>query len=387
MLNINMNSITGYIDFLYTNTDSKLLVADKNGKIFAANYNFLQNDENLSWIFEHITSEPTGIASPDKHSIVWVHSNVSDWIYICVTPAGSMYKRISTASWITAVFTLLTLVIMCFFLFVATAWLQKPIKKLIAKTSKFSDDEPDEFKRIDNVIERLSNRVNHLNNTLVESKSLIQNQIAMDILNGNFTSAEEINSRFGLIDIDYSYPYYRLIFTKISSNMFSVNDWRSREILYCETLNHIDEYWNRFGFCTSVRYNNFIISILATESENYTESLQISDLKISPSINICICRPVSNLKLLRADFQKVTEYMQYSFIYGYGNVFTDTDIEKYENCQDKLGERTFSDIEESLKRSAVEETKQYICSAAAEIKQNGLSYRYTHTALLQVINI
>lgn len=379
-INIRMNSVISSDETL-RDDNTAIMVINSGGEVIAAS-----SELDLPGIGDAIQADggASGMTSLDSYSVAWVKSSLTDWIYLSVTPSSRIFSEISRITRFNIIFIAFVLLAALFAVYFAARYLQKPLRALLARSD--ADAGGDEFAQIDNIINRLSARVDNLSSTLDKSTSLIQNQITLDILNGNFSDADEIKSRFALINIDYSYKYYGLIFTKMNSVLLG-GDAGSREIAIYEILNYIDEFWNKFGLCTSVRYGSYIISVLATDRADYLNRAQISCLRLPQDINLCLCDAVDDIRLLRRKFANIDRYMQYSFIYGYGNVFTDSDIERYEQNTKTPGDDLFAAIGDALAQNRIDDTKTAISDAVDRMKQAGLSYAATHTALLQIISV
>lgn len=387
--NINMNKLISYIDTFFTIGETQLMVVNHDGILFASNQFDMQKDEDFSWLTELAATSHEGLSTYNGQSVIWANSAANDWIYAAVLPVNAVYQDMIRSTQFAMWVTIAAILVAGTIVYLATLWLQKPLRKLLLNASERlpETESGDEFKMIDDVISQLSTRVTDLESTLDGNQDLIKNQIVMDILNGNISGIEEVRSRLSIVGIRNHYPAFGLIFTELNSHSLKRTDYEQREFIFYKTLNKLEDFWNKIGVCLSIRYNNYIISILAAPSTDYIEQINPNELDIGTNMNLGLCQPVDDILHLHADFQRLDVYMQYGFIYGYGNVFTYQDIDAYENSTAELPNGFIANIESLLKSGKTDEIKTQVQEAIHFIRTSGCSYHYTQSLLLQIINL
>ncbi len=389
LFNIDMNNLIGYLGSFLPVEEMDILILDQTtGRLIASNHYDEQKETDYLWLTEMTQNQSEGLAEHGDSSVIWANSTASDWSYIAILPIEAVYSDLIQSTQFAIWITLAIIVVAGLIVYIAVVRLHEPIRRLAQSvTNAFPSGNPaDELQMIDSVINQLSTRVTDLESTLDDHQELIKNQIVLDILNGNISELEEVQSRLSIVGIPFQYAYYAVTFTELNGHRLAQMDYEQREYLFYTTLHTLEDFWGKNGACLSIRYNNYIISILATNQAGVQGGYP-KKMNVGVNLNICLCPYTDDILALHVDFQKLVTYMQYGFIYGFGNVFTAQEIERYERIPVTLPDHFFSNLENLLKAGKTDEIKKILSQLTRDIQKNGCSFRDTQSVLLQIINL
>ena len=386
IFNLPTSTLVDYFNDTSNTNDENFLIMDNTGRFIVSSNSISKKYTDYIQASPLIFQAADGITSYDGNSIVWRKSQVNDWIYIKVFPLSSIFSEIKLASQYTTMLVITFIFIFGLLIYVITKWLHKPILKLIDRVNANGENEHDVFMAVEHTIINLSSRVGDLESMLEQNKGFIENQIITDILYHNISSADEVKARFSTIDMNFDYPYFTLIFAQFSSTLLKKLDFKQRAFLFLQTAKQLETHYNRFGRCISIQHKDCILLVLGHDTITVFDNLTQLNINISNSINIGLCDTVTDILALYKSFDMLPVYQKYSFIYGYGNVFTQSEIIGYENSHMDIYHDFCLDADIMLKSGRIDELKENIQEAIAFIRNNGCSYDYAQNFLIQLVN-
>lgn len=115
--------------------------------------------------------------------------------------------------------------------------------------------------------------------------------------------------------------------------------------------------------------------------------IQIMVNELSLTCNMAVSELTNNLLLLNTIYSNTMNYLKYSFIYGYGNIFSNDIIEKYELNDGDFSLDTLKHLEILLKSCKYDQLRLNIGKIAEDIKTKGYSYNYAQTVLIQIASL
>lgn len=383
VFNINMNKMIGFIDDIFEDENINIFAVDRDNHLMISN-NYDEQIHQIQQIAQVITEQNSGSTVYENSSVLWLRSEANDWVYIVFWPMDTIYAGVQSAIKRALLAVVLILAVTFFLIYIVTYRLNAPLQRLLGRVPAklLADEAGDEFYSIDKMLEDLTTKVTEFEKNFVDNKGLIESQVVFDILNGSVMETEEIYAMLKLIDVDFYYRNYALIFTEINDGVLERLNYKQKEYLYLDTMQDLKKYWSRLGECISARYDNYIISILATDIDDY---IKHSAPEVSGNINFGLCKPAADIRSLSVSFQLLSRMMSYKFIYGFGNVFTYLDIEQYEASKEELSETWFSDMESALKQNRIDSVKTMLRDMVDELKTCGSSYDYVQGVLGQIL--
>lgn len=398
-----------------TNNIGDLLIIDSKGNLFAHSNleSFAEGLEYTSFLKGMLAAADDGFKTlkikEELVGVSWVKSSINDWKYISIVPINMLNRQL----FVTKQFAFLVIGVVLIFSFcclnIITSRLYKPLNILIKSTrDKFGTTRDnldfqrtnDEITYINGIISNLYKRVEEMENTLYDNRRLIEYGIAMDILNGNIADKDEIKKTLEIANINFKYKYCLIMLTEIKNQQFLKLPLEQRKFVTYKMIELINRGFRNKSACISVCHpSNNIITICNFDdydtvynSAAITLKLLETDFKLS--YNIAISEPVLDLLVLNRVYDTTAGYLKYSFIYGYGNIFTHHMINKLEFSDNKsdiyntgTNKPVVPDNLELLLRSCkVEYFKNEIVQVIETIKNSEYSYSYAQNALLQIIN-
>lgn len=401
VVNINQQIFFKSIDKIYGTNNGDLIIIDSKGRLFAhSDASKIFEDAKINnHLDDFLLSNDGFLVSSFNNKTVgisWVKSTVNNWIYVSIVPIETLNKEIFvTKQFLLAIVGVI--VILSFMgLNIITLLLYKPINLIIGKIKTsfyFHDEGGNELSIINNVINNLSSRVVEMESTIIENKQLIKYKLAIDILYNNIKTENEIISRLKLIDKNIEYKCYCLVLTEINNKMFSKLPLDQQEFVTLKISNLIDTFFKTKSSCISVRHpSNCIVAIVNMEAydiilSNLDNLMQMLRNEFELDYNIALSEPVAEALSIGTVYQSAAEYFKYSFIYGFGNVFTSDNIANYESNNGDFDFTNLSGLEAKLKSCRVKSVKEDVLGLADSLKQGGFAYNYVQSVMLQIINL
>ena len=242
--------------------------------------------------------------------------------------------------------------------------------------------------------------------TLYDNRRLIEYGIVMDILNESIVDIDEIKKTLEIADINFKYGYCLILLTEIKNQLFLKLPLEQRKFVTYKMIDLINNNFKNKCTCISVCYpSNCVITICNFNDynviyNNAETALKLLEKDFNLSYNIAISEsvPVSDLLLLGRFYNLTSGYLKYSFIYGYGNIFThdmvnnlesyNNEIYNIKNCINKSVNKSVTpdNLESLLRSNKVEYLKDEITKLIQVIKNSKYSYSYVKSILLQIIN-
>lgn len=401
IVNLNQKMFFKSIDKIYDTNNGNLIIIDSKGRLFA--------HSDTSKIFEEVKMDDylKGFVSNNDGFLVssinnktvgisWVKSTVNDWIYVSIVPIEILNKEIFvTQQFLLAIVGII--VILSFLgLNIITLILYKPINLLIGKIKTsfyFHDEGGNELSIINNVINNLSSHVVEMESALIENKQLIKYKLVIDILHNNIKTEDEIKSRLDLIDKNFGLKYYCLVLTEIDNKMFSKLPLDQQEFVTLKITDLINIFFSTKCNCISVRHpSNCIVAIV--NIEEYASILSSLDNlmlllmnEFELAYNIALSESVMEILSIGTLYPATSNYFKYSFIHGFGNIFTSENIANYESNNGDFDLTNLTSLEAQMKSSKIRSIKEDVLNLAARLKQGGFAYNYVQSVMLQIINL
>jgi AraC-type DNA-binding domain-containing proteins len=401
IVNINQKMFFKSIDKIYDTNKSSLMIIDSKGRLFAhSDSSKIFEDSKLDGYLKKFLASNDGFLvsaiNGKTVGISWAKSTVNEWIYISIVPIETLNKEV----FVSRQFILAIVGIIIIFSFMGlnaiTILLYKPINLLIRKiktSSGFHDEGGNELSIINNVINNLSSRVVEMENALIENKQLIKYKLVIDILYNNIKDDYEIKSRLGLIDKYFKFRNYCLVLTEIDNRIFSKLPLDQQEFVTLKITDLINNFFGNKCDCISIRHpSNCIVAIVNFEqydsiSGSLDNLMRLLGNEFELAYNISLSEAVTEILSIGTLYPVTSNYFKYSFIHGYGNIFTSYNITNFESNNGDFDFINSSALEAQIKSCKIRSVKEDILNLVAHIKHGGYSYNYAQSVMLQIINL
>lgn len=400
VININEEAFFNSISKISDTNDGELMVIDQNGKIFAHNNNsMLFNGLNPYEEIRGLLSGHEGFAVATYHGkpagVSWVKSSLNDWYFVSIVPLHTLNRQLMVVKQFSIIVLAIIIILGLMGLNIITNWLYKPLKTIIyAAKDKFTlQDGLNDLELIRGVIANLSTKVEEMESLLQKNEGLIENKIATDMLNGNFRDESELNHRLYLIKKTPLHNEYILLFSEINKEVFLLLPVEQREYVTYKMIEIINKFYEGEAKCISISNPSHCIVTIVNYDRGLPPKLSLPLLaeafrvELGLFINIAVSTPLNDVFSLREAYTLTGGYLKYSFIYGYGNIFTPEAIDELENNKDFSDLHIMDRLEAHLKSNRVLELKEDIINVVDLLKDKSCSFNYTQSLLLQITNL
>lgn len=401
IININQEDFFKSIDKISDSDTGDLMIIDSAGRMFA------NTDKSKLSIPLEQTNEIKAIIQNDegflaadidklRMGISWIKSSVNDWKYVSLVSVEELNKK----AFLARQFMIIVAVLIAFFglagLNLITSFLYKPFKEFIRTSKeKFNiKNVSNEFSLINSIISNLSIKVEEMEDTIAENQDLIQYKLAIDILYGNIKSEVELKSRLRLSDKEFPYDHLHIVITEIDQKIFMQLNPEQREYISFKLIDLLNSYFLNKYQCISINIpSNCIATIINLPALtgnlqlDMEHLLQLISEELSFNCNIAVSKRIESILSIGNTYQDTLQFLKYGFIYGHGNVFMSSEIEKFEAKNGEFSLDSLKHLETLLKSNKYQQLEQSIDSIIENIKLNGYSYNYTQTVVLQIVGL
>ncbi|MCK9478706.1 MAG: AraC family transcriptional regulator [Firmicutes bacterium] len=387
--------------------DSSMVVIDSNGE-FLLEYGLKPSLISLEkeYIQEILSGEEsfrvTKIAG--KHVLLtWVKSDENDWMYISTIPVETLQSQINISHNFIITLLIFIVIVTLIGLIAITSHMYKPIQMILDSIyghmyghmeSQGSDNmNNDEFMHINNVITNLNYKIDEMQDVIYKNQGIIKHKIIMDILYGNISGEADALQHLKLVNPNFLYREYAIILTDINSRVFQNLPFVQREFIIGKAIDKIDSLFSQESCCFSICYpSHCLVSIVNADSLDkiFQDKEFIIDHLYETlgqiKYNIVISRHTDTIKQLSKMYERIRGYLKYSFIYGYGNVFTEYELERIEKNNPEL-EAEAAPYEQLLKSNKFEELKRALSNFPHKAQSKGYSFKYTQSFILHILKM
>jgi AraC-type DNA-binding domain-containing proteins len=402
IININQKVFFKSINKVYDTNTGELMIVDSNGRLFAHSSWPVTNEAVIragSYIKSFLNKDDGFILSTSNGKsicISWIKSSLSDWRYISIIPVETLNKELFIARQYTLVFIGIIILFSFISLNLITLLIYKPVKALVKKikdSAGINQDSVGEFKLISNIITNLSSRVADMESTITENKSLIEYKLAVDILQSNIKNENELNTRLKLIGKTFRFKYYGIVLIEINSRIYGGIPADQREFVIYKVIDVANGYLSREFDCINICYMANVITTIINFKDytvllnNLKSLISLLESELELNYNMAVSEPIDNILLLGSLYTQTNNFLKYSFIYGYGNIFDYNKINKYEKSSGDFEINILNNFEAQLKTCKINSIKDEISKFITVVGFKGLSYSYVQDILIQIVNI
>lgn len=407
IVNVNVEKVFEKINKIYTEDIEKVLIIDSAGRLLAdSNHSELlntlydNNQFNSKSIKEVLNSDMGFIVSKINDypvGITWMKSNINDWKYISIVPMNVLNDSINVTKRLALFLILFGILINLIGIKLITMKLYKPIGTLINSTKKcFNGIEKNENEIlfIDNVINNLSSKVSEMENLLDNNEKLIRYKLCTDIIHGKTKNTESANKQLKLVHDKFEYSNYYLLFIENNKKMHSQLPIEQKEFVNFKIIEITQKYFKtKDVVCLSISHpSNCVTSIVnCNEGElnhkNLHTLMHLLEIELGLTYNISVSNSTSDLFDLCTKYRLLKKSLTYTFIYGYSNFFTENDLIQFEQNNGPSTLTKLNKLEYLLKTRDMKGFEDEINQTITDIKENGYSYQYLQSFLLQLLNI
>lgn len=400
ILNFNQDLLFSQIYEIY-GQNGDLMVIDSGGRLFAHSdpsklMGKFELEENTKTIF--LSNEGFDITkiNGSNYGITWTRSSLNDWVYVSIVPVEALNKQAAAVQKIILMILGIILIFSFIMLNFITARLYSPLNVLTRKAQdsfNIANKGENELSYINNAFTFLSNKVDDMEETIKNNQDIIKYKTMIDILYGNIGDADDIKNSLKLFNSSLECNLYAIIIVEIDRNIFSRLSFEQREFVTLKANELISLFFSDKCNCICICHpSNCIVAILNFDEQNtvlpaFNNLLGCLENKLRINFNIAVSKLNDQVSALTGIYTVTRDYLKYSYIYNYNNVFTHKIIERYEATSGDFDSNTINQMESFLKSGKAEKFKSLLSEQITRIKSNGYSYSYTQNLLLQTIGL
>lgn len=362
------------------------------------------NNTNLS---KEVKTNPSGtdkfVYGKAEYNVIWKTSSVNTWKYIYLSKKPSTLVQLTSS--LSFVFTWFIIVfISCLVItLLVSKEIYKPIGVLLKYTNSVfrnsSNETRGDIEEITNAFTSINNQLMHYKEAINKNSSLLLNNIAISLLDGNVHDMEELNSWLSILNMKFDYNAFFFFIIKIDPEVYESLNNQKRDFFLLYIREQVEDYYNcrntnALKFISSYRQDGIIPFIVNISVEQYSKekdgvSIILSNMndEISRCISIAVSDPITNLSEFNNTYKVTLTYFKYVFIYGNKNVFDREKVEKFDNnigIYDTAFKKHFKTL---LKLCKFDELKMEIAEFYNQAKLKNYSYLYLHTLSAELISI
>lgn len=401
IVNIDEEYFSKSIKQILGDNNGSLMILDSTGRLLApsssdAIFNSIKNLKETNSITKKDTGSETLFVNGKYFALTWIKSYDKDWKYVSLVPIDTLNKQLTVTKQFVFAVTVLMIIISILCLKFITTLLYKPLKSLInAVKNKFDfhDESFNDLDFINNVISHLSTKVQEMKDTLMKNTKLIENKLANDIIHGNYSNEEEIKDRLRLVGKNFSSPKYYILLSQINSELLSRLPFDQREFVTYKMIEIINSTLSdNLSNINIQSSDNCILTIINFNAEtsnkiDLRQLLSAIEYELRLTCNIAVSEIKDKLTDVCELYTQTNKYLKYSYIYGYGNIFTSDYIKTLESNNMMPNLNILSKLDGLLKSCKTIELKDELKIIVDKIKNDGYSYTSAKAILLQITTL
>jgi two-component system response regulator YesN len=389
--------------------NSHFYIIDKDNNIILKT----SSDEYLSTVLNkdrqsnEIKTQPTGTDkfTYDKaeFNIIWQTSSSNQWKYIYLSKKPSTLSQLTSS--LRFVFTCFIMVfISCLVItLLVSKEIYRPIGALLKYTSSIlktsNDENKGDIEEITNVFTSLNNQLMHYKDTIDKNSSLLLNNVAISLLDGNVHDMEDLNSWLSVLNMKFDHNDFFFFIMKIDPEVYESLNNQKRDIFLLYIREHVESYYNSrntnsLKLISCYRQDDVIPFIVNIDKQQYSmekeaPSIILSNMseEFSNCISISVSDIVSDLSEFKNEYKVVLTYFKYVFLYGNKNIFDKEKVDKLDSNSGIYDTALKKHFKSLLKLCKFDELKIEIAEFYAQAKQKNYSFLYLHALSAEIISM
>lgn len=389
--------------------DSYFYIIDENGDIIleTSNEKYLSAALNKDKLSESIknSSSGTSVFAYDKanYNIIWQDSSINNWKYIYFSKRPNTLLQLTSSLRV----VLLGFIIIFASCLVVTLFASKAIYKPIAALLKYTSsiwrnsesEKKGDIEEITEAITGISSQLIHYKDTINKNSSILLNNVAISLLDGNIQDIDELNSWLSILNTKFDYNAFFFFIIRIDPDIYEnlENDKRYYFLLYIKE--QVENYYNSkdknsLNLISCYNQDGLMTFIVNIDEKQYLIGKEVipkilSNMndEISNWINIAVSDTITDLSEFNNKYKIVLNYFKYAFIYGNKNIFDKEKIDKL-NSNTNIYDTAFKkNLKNLLKLCKFDEFKTEIAEFYNQAKLKNYSYLYLQTISAEIISM
>lgn len=389
--------------------NSYFYIIDQNNNIIlkTSSEEYLSTALNKGGQSNKINRSPEGndkfVYDKAEYNIIWKTSSLNNWKYIYLSKKPSMLvKLVSSLRFVLVGFVIIVICCLAIILFV-TKKIYKPIGVLLKYTSSVfrnsNSEQKGDIEEITDAFTSINNQLAHYKDTIDKNSSLLLNNIAISLLDGNVRDMNELNSWLSVLNMKFDHNTFFFFIVKIDTEVYETLNNQKRDLIQLYIRENVESYYN-YRYTNSLKFIScyhqdgimpFIINIdkeqYSAEKDAANIILSNMDDELSSCISISVSDPISDLLEFKTQYKAVLSYFKYVFIYGNKNIFDREKVEKFDKSTGIYDTAFKKNFKTLLKLGKFNELKMEIGEFYKQAKLKNYSFLYLHTLSAEIISM
>lgn len=332
-----------------------------------------------------------------RYCMMGVLSEQSGWGYLSYIPVNILNADTYMLNQISIMLIILTVL----FANVIVHWISgkvyRPIHVLSTKVQgrpQFSKNQ-NELSAIEEAFTFLENQVDDIRKTIKNNKDILLYKTLISIIYNNDFSGENILKSLELCGISFQEDGFCVVVIEFENTVFDSFSVEEREYMAGRTKELLDNwFYKNVTRITEVHPDNQVITLINLSQKQFRDfcgktqqcSVYLQE-QLHIKINYAVSAFANDLKEIRPFYKNCLHYLQYSFIYGYGNVFTPEQIEKLDNTAFHLEDKDKLCVESLLHEDRITELESLLTEYSEKICGGQCSLQDANLFMMQIYKI
>jgi two-component system, response regulator YesN len=356
---------------------------------------------------EEITHLPAGtnkfVYNKSEYNIIWQSSSVSSLKYLYLSKKPSTFVQLVSSLSSVIIWFIIVFISCLAITLVVTKAVYRPIDALLKYTSSVfrssSSENKSDIEEIANAFTSITNQLTHYKETINKNSSLLLNNIAISLLDGNVQDMEELNSWLSILNMKFDRKAFFFFTVKIDPEVYDSLENQKRDFFLLYIQEQVDNYYgykdtNTLKFISCYHQDGVISFLVNIDEEQYSREKEVPSIILSNMkdemanwISIAVSDPITDLWEFNNNYKTVLTYFKYVFIYGNKSVFDREKVEKFDNNVGIYDTAFKKHLKTLLKLSKFDELKAEIAEFYKQAKLKNYSYLYLQTLSAEIISM
>lgn len=304
-----------------------------------------------------------------KVIVSYAPSSYNGWTYVTVNYTDQLSERYKFF-YVILLYFVISIIVTCIFALLLS------LKRIRKANSEVTD---------------LSSRIKEQENEIQKNRSVVKQNFYLNLINGIYQKAEEIEDQLQLLKIDFKYPYYVTAVIKLYRDKSS--DLRAFEYTKFKSMEYAENVLTDMGIsclCTQNKKDIILIMGLRDSTTNYREIIRQLCGHIYSELGLKACAGLgencSDLIGIADSYQQAMTCINYCFLYGEKLILSYNEIIPLESSKNKIPDTCLEQFTSNIRLRNKKEAILAIHQLTSDISHNTYSYSHTMTVLRQVIS-
>lgn len=330
----------------------------------------------------------------DEYCALGVTGALSGWRYICVSQLSSLVYESTRAKQFIMLASIILLGVGLIIVHGISRRVYRPLKHLRNRATGGNLTHEDDIAVIGKVLGILEDKVDDMENAVRENRDVLIYKAMMDLLHGGSTDEADICQRLALSGTQFTLTYFCVMVTEFQSSVFYKLDLKQREYIVAKAKSFAQNWFDeRVLQLSESQPANRVVTLINLRDDQYqallmrrAELLRAVQPDVYMSVNIAVSPLMSALSEVPAAYAKTCEAFEYSYLYGYGNVFLPDEIKLWETRDWAADWASFQRYEGLLRAGEQRELDALMDEWMRLIKEGGYSHKSAASFIMQLYN-